>query len=85
MQQAVESLAADYYAESKGDYVRVLYGRLCQGLTIAKVADALEITPAAVDHYFRHARARLSRNLEELARRHVRYYWTFAKWRVRPM
>jgi len=74
LQQAVESLAAEYYAKGKGDYVRVLYGRLCQRLTIAKVAEALEITPASVDHYFRNARTRLSEKLEECVRRHVRHY-----------
>ena len=74
LQQAVETLAADYYAQSKGDYVRVLYGRLCQGLTIAEVAEALEITPAAVDHYFRHARDRLSKALKTLVRHHVERY-----------
>jgi predicted transcriptional regulator len=74
LQRAVEALAAEYYAQSKGDYIRVLYGRLCQRLTIAEVAEALDITPAAVDHYFRHARASLSDKLEEFVRRHVRHY-----------
>ena len=74
LQQSVESLSAAYYAEGKGDYVRVLYGRLCQGLTIAAVAQALDITTASVDHYYRHARKRLSVNLEEAVRRLVERY-----------
>jgi len=74
LQQSVESLSAVYYAEGKGDYVRVLYGRLCQGLTIAAVAQALDITPASVDHYYRHARKRLSMNLESAVRRLVERY-----------
>lgn len=74
IERSVQSLAAEYYAQSKGDYVRVLYGRLCQGLAIAAVAEALEITPSAVDHYFRHARERLWKKLEELVRRHVGRY-----------
>jgi RNA polymerase sigma factor (sigma-70 family) len=78
LQQAVESLAAEYYAQGKGDYVRVFYGRLCQRLTIAQVADALEITPAAVDHYFRDARDRLSKTLADVVRRHVERYCPLA-------
>lgn len=74
LQRSVESLAADYYRESRGDYVRVLYGRLCQGLTIAKVADALKITPANADHYYRHARDRLADTLEKVVRRQVARY-----------
>ena len=74
VQQAVESLAADYCRKGQVDYVRVLYGRLCQGMTIAKAAEALKISPAAVDHYFRHARERLSEKLEQLVRRQVQCY-----------
>ena len=28
IERAVEAVAAEYYAQGKGDYVRVLYGRL---------------------------------------------------------
>jgi len=71
IQRAVESLAAEYYAAGKGDYVRVLYGRLCQQQTIAQVAEALQVKPSAVDNYFRHARKRLAEKLQELVRRQV--------------
>ena len=74
IQQTVESLATEYYRKNQGDYVRVLYGRLCQQLTIAQVADALEIKPSAVDNYFRHARGRLAEKLEQLLRRQVGRY-----------
>ena len=74
MQQAVESLAADYCRSGQVDYVRVLYGRLCQGMTIAKAAEALKLSPAAIDHYFRHARERLSAKLEQVLRRQVACY-----------
>ena len=74
VQRAVESTAAEYCCKGQGDYVRVLYGRLCRGMTIAKTAEALEITPANVDHYLRHARGRLAEELEELIRRHVHRY-----------
>ena len=74
VQQAVESLAADYCRKGQVDYVRVFYGRLCQGMTIAKTAEALELSPAAVDHFFRHAKERLSEKLEQFVRRQVQRY-----------
>jgi RNA polymerase sigma factor (sigma-70 family) len=74
IQQAIEALATEYYRKNQGDYVRVLYSRLCEQLTIAKVADALGIKPANVDYYFRHARDRLSTRLEEMVRSQVRRY-----------
>ena len=72
--RAVESIAAQYYREAKGDYVRVLYGRLCQRLSIAELAGALEIQPSAVDNYFRHARQRLADALQALLRQQIDSY-----------
>jgi len=74
VQRSVESLAREYYRERKGDYVRVLYSRLCERLTVAQVAHALEIKPSAVVNYSRHVRQRLSKKLEGLVREHVERY-----------
>jgi RNA polymerase sigma factor (sigma-70 family) len=74
LRQAVESIAAQYYREAKGDYVRVLYGRLCQRLSIAELASALNIRPSAVDNYFRHARQRLADALQALLRQQIDCY-----------
>ena len=74
LRQAVDSIAADYSREAKGDYVRVLYGRLCQRLTIAEVASTLGIQPSAVDNYFRHARKRLASALQSLRRQQINCY-----------
>ncbi len=74
IQRAVESLATEYYRNNQGDYVRALYGRLCQRLTIAEVAEALAIKPSTVDYYFRHARDRLSAKLQTVVRRQVERY-----------
>lgn len=74
MQQAVESMAADYCRKGQVDYVRVLYGRICQGMTIAETAKALNLSPAAVDHYFRHAKERLAEKLEQVTRRQIECY-----------
>lgn len=74
VQQAVESAAAEYYRQGKGDYVRVLYGRLCRRLTIAEVARALGLKPSDVDNYYRHARRRLAEKLEARLRRQLQRY-----------
>ena len=74
LQQAVESSAAEFYRKNQGDYIRVLYGRLCERLTIAEVAVALQITPSTVDYYFRSARDRLAEKLEMVVRPQVEAY-----------
>lgn len=74
VQQVVESLATDYYRKNQGDYIRVLYGRLCERLTIAEVAEALAIKPSTVDYYYRHARQRLSEKLESVVRPQIERY-----------
>ncbi len=72
--RAVDSLAADYCRKGQADYVRVLYGRLCEGMSIAQVAEALSISPSAVDHYFRGAKECLAEKLEQLTRCQVQCY-----------
>jgi DNA-directed RNA polymerase specialized sigma24 family protein len=74
VQQAVESLVAEYYRNNKGDYVRVLYGRLCERLSIAEVARALEIKVTDVVNYYRHTGQRLAENLRQRLRRQIRRY-----------
>ncbi len=74
LRQTLESVAAAYYREGKGDYVRVLYSRLCQNASIAVMAQELDITPSSVNNYFRHARQRLAETLESLVRRQVERY-----------
>jgi RNA polymerase sigma factor (sigma-70 family) len=74
VQQAVEALATEYYRQNRGDYVRVLYGRLCEGLSVEEVAQGLSIKPTDVVNYFRHARQRLAERLEDRLRRQVGRY-----------
>ncbi|HET6882550.1 MAG TPA: hypothetical protein VFI31_20455 [Pirellulales bacterium] len=72
--RAVQSLAADYGREGKGDYLRVLYGRICEELTIAACAEALNLKPATIDNYYRHARDRLSEKLRDVVAQQVARY-----------
>lgn len=73
--RAIESLAADYHRQAKGDYFRVLFGRLCQGLTIDQTAKLLNIKPTDVDNYFRHAKKRLEEKFREIVRKRVSDYF----------
>ncbi|HEX3600148.1 MAG TPA: sigma-70 family RNA polymerase sigma factor [Lacipirellulaceae bacterium] len=74
LQKSLHELATDYHREGKGDYFRVLYGRLCEQMSIAEVAEALGISSSAVDNYYRHVRQRLSQKLESAVRSHVIRY-----------
>lgn len=74
LQQAVESLRASYHETGKGNYFRILYGRLCDGMTMAEVAQALRLTHRQVENSFGHARKSLAQGLEDLVRDHVRRY-----------
>jgi DNA-directed RNA polymerase specialized sigma24 family protein len=74
VQQAVDDLAIEYCRKNQSDRMRVFCGRLCEGLTIAKVANVLNLKPNTVDFYFRDVRDRLGERLRELVRRRVEPY-----------
>jgi DNA-directed RNA polymerase specialized sigma24 family protein len=74
LQECLQALAADYHRDGKGDYFRVLYGRLCDQMSIAETAATLEISTSAVDNYYRHVRGRLSEKLQSAVRSHVYRY-----------
>ena len=74
LHNTLQILARDYHMEGKGDYFRVLYGRLCEGLSIAEVAESLSISTSNVDNYFRHVRARLTEKLAAEVRTQVFRY-----------
>jgi DNA-directed RNA polymerase specialized sigma24 family protein len=74
VQQSVEAVAGEFRAQGKGDHIRVFYGRLCQGLSIAEVAQALELSPATVDHDYRQVRDRLAGVIEDMVLAQVGRY-----------
>lgn len=74
LQSAVESLLDDYHSEGRGNYFRVLYGRICDGMSVRDVAAALDLKPTDVDNYYRHARSRLETRLRDLVRWHIVRY-----------
>lgn len=74
LQHCLHHLALEYHREGRGDYFRVLHGRLCEEMTIAEVAAALEISVANVDNFYRHVRQRLHDKLEAGVRSHAYRY-----------
>jgi RNA polymerase sigma factor (sigma-70 family) len=74
LQAAVENLMNAYNRAGKGDYFRVLYGRLCEELPMPEIAAALQIKLTAAENYYRHARQRLSEELQSKVRAHVERY-----------
>ena len=74
LQRTIVDLADSYHREGKGDYFRVLYGRLCEQLSIAEVAEALGIKRTDVDNYYRHVRSRLSQALKRSLQKQVQRY-----------
>lgn len=74
LQQAVEGLLEHYHREGRGDFFRVLYGRLCDDMTMPEIAQALGITITQAENGYKHARKSLAERLEDLVRAHVGRY-----------
>lgn len=71
---AVESLMSEYHCTGKGDYFRVLHGRICEQMTNPQIADALQIKKTDAENYYKAAHKRLATKLKELVYEHVRQY-----------
>jgi RNA polymerase sigma factor (sigma-70 family) len=72
--QAVEALMTEYHQTGKGDYFRVLYGRVCEQMTTPQISQALGIKKTDVENYYKSARKRLASKLREVVDEHtVRY------------
>ena len=74
LRRTVGHVRTGLYAEGKGDYFRVLHGRLCEAMSMADISESLGISLASVDNYFRAAKRRLTAALEEAVREHVSRY-----------
>lgn len=76
LQDCVESVMADYYSRDRGDYFRVLYGRICEKMTVREIADNLGLKQETVENYFKHGRKKLAEQLELMVKERVRRYCT---------
>jgi RNA polymerase sigma factor (sigma-70 family) len=74
LQDSIESLLTEYLQEGRGDYFRVFYGRLCERMTGAEVAESLQLTTTTAENYFRHAKQRFGETLKQLVERRLRRY-----------
>lgn len=72
--RALETMMREYHQTGKGDYFRVLYGRICENLSMPQIAQSLKIDTTRVENYFKAAKKRLAAILEEQLRGHVRRY-----------
>jgi hypothetical protein len=74
LQRSVQNVLLNLHAVGKGDYFRVLYGRLCEELSTREVAEFLEISAGTVENYFKAAKKLLAQELEAAVRTHVARY-----------
>ncbi len=74
LERCADRLLADLHRAGKGDYFRVLYGRLCEDLSMREIAEMLQIKTTTAENYFKAAKKRLAGDLEQAVRRHVEKY-----------
>lgn len=74
LENAIDQLVKETHAEGKGDYFRVLHGRLCEELSMPEIAEALGISVTSAENYFKAARKRLATILEKQVHEHVARY-----------
>jgi RNA polymerase sigma factor (sigma-70 family) len=70
----VEGLLVEYNHLGKGDYFRVLYGRLCEEMTLPEIAEALLIKLTSAENYLRHMRQQLADRMQRIVRTSVLRY-----------
>ncbi len=70
LEQTIESLLHEYHTAGKGDYFRVLYGRICEDMTMPEIASAMAIAVATAENYFRAARKRLEHDVRSQVERY---------------
>jgi hypothetical protein len=72
--RAVERMLDEYHRAGKGDYFRVLHGRLCEEMAMGDIASSLGLKVTSVENYFKAARKRLAEVLRELLKEQIRRY-----------
>ena len=70
----LRSLHAELLESGRADQFRVLFGRVCEGMTTAEVAECLGLPVTTVENHFKRTKQRLAEQLEQATRRHVTRY-----------
>lgn len=74
VEQAVERLLSECHAQAKGDYFRVLYGRICEEMSMPEIASLLGLKLTSAENFYKAARKRLAAILQEQVQDHVSRY-----------
>lgn len=72
--RCVDQLFRDLHRIGKGDYFRVLYGHVCEGLSMPEVSQMLGTPVTTVESHYKAARKRLAETLEKAVREQVQRY-----------
>lgn len=70
----LRSLHSELLKSGRADQFRVLFGRVCEGLTTSEVAECLGLPATTVENHFKRTKQRLAEQLEQATRRHVTRY-----------
>ena len=71
---ALRELHTELLQSGRVDQFRVLFGRVCEGMTTAEVAECLGLPVTTVENHFKRTKQRLTDQLEQATRRHVTRY-----------
>lgn len=74
LQQCVESVMRDCHRSGNGDRFRILYGRLCEGMSLSEICECLGISADTASNQYRAAKRHLARELERHLRHHIHRY-----------
>jgi predicted metal-dependent phosphoesterase TrpH len=72
--RCVDQLFRDLHRAGKGDHFRVLYGHVCEGLSLPQVSQMMDVPVTTAESRYKAARKRLAESLERAVREHVERY-----------
>jgi RNA polymerase sigma factor (sigma-70 family) len=74
LQTCLNELQQEYLHSGRGDYFRVLYGKVCEDLGNAEIAAALRRNVTDIENYYKRSRDHLRNRLQTALAEHVRRY-----------
>lgn len=70
----LQAQQAKYLRIGRGDYFRVLYGKVCENLKNSEIAEALQLKVSDVENYYKRSRQQLTERLRTTVADHVQRY-----------
>lgn len=74
LQLTLRKLQKDYLKSGRGDYFRVLYGRVCEEMGNQEIADNLRLKITDVENYYKRSKLHLREQLRETLAVQIRRY-----------